>query len=73
MIRLSFAQLQEITAGIDLSLPQKTENRSLTPAVDTQEETPAPARSGRDNSRLLRLLRHAVRQDDPAAKPKVSF
>ncbi len=70
MIRLSFAQLQEITAGIDLSLPEKPESRSLTPVPDTKEEPPAG--TGRDNSRLLRLLRHAVRQDDLDADPEVS-
>ena len=72
MIRLSFAELQEINAGIALALPQKHENQFLTPVKNTENETSSAAKSLREGNRLLKILNHVVLADGRAEKRNVS-
>ena len=72
MVKLSFTELQEINAGIALSLPKKQENQFLTPAKDTEGEEPALIKSARESNRLLEILNHAISKKKKKKKRRVS-
>ena len=66
MTKLTCTELQEINAGIALSLPRKQGNQSLACTKDPEDGASAAGKEARESRHLLHILNLAVQQGERA-------